>query len=74
MLRTAAPIAAGIIATPVLIASAPFVLAGAAVVALVAGLDPIVFGVIPAGPATAGQPAAWYILARWEWPDAPDQR
>jgi hypothetical protein len=74
MLRTAAPIAAGIVAAPVLIASAPFVLAGAAVAALAAGLDPIVFGVMPAGPATSGQPAAWYILAQWDWPDAPDQR
>ena len=74
MLRAAAPIAAGIIAAPVLIATAPFVLAGAAVAALTAGLDPIVFGVIPAGPATPGQPAAWYILARWEWPETPGQR
>ena len=73
MLRTAAPIAAGIVAAPVLIASAPFVLAGAAVTALAVGLDPIVFGVIPAGPATPGQPATWYILAQWEWPDIPDQ-
>jgi hypothetical protein len=73
MLRTAAPIAAGIVAAPVLIASAPFALAGAAITALAAGLDPIVFGVIPADPATPGQPAAWYILAQWEWPD-PDQR
>ncbi len=74
MLRTAAPIAAGIVAAPVLIASAPFVLAGVAVTAFAVGLDPIVFGVIPAGPATPGQPAAWYILARWEWPEASDQR
>jgi hypothetical protein len=74
MLRTAVPIAAGIAAAPVLIATAPFVLAGAAITALAAGLDPIVFGVIPAGPAASGHPAAWYILARWEWPDAPDQR
>jgi hypothetical protein len=73
MLRTAVPIAAGIAAAPVLIASAPFVLAGAAITALAVGLDPIVFGVIPAGPVTSGQPGAWYILARWEWPDGPDQ-
>jgi len=67
MLRTAAPIAAGIVA-------APFVLAGTAVTALPAGLDPVVFGVIPAGPATPGQPAAWYILAQWVWPGPPGQR
>jgi hypothetical protein len=58
-LRTALPIAGAI-------AAAPFVLAGAA---FAGGLDPIVFGVIPAGPQTPGQPAAWYILARWDWPD-----
>src|ERR1035438_3840411 len=53
-LRMAAPIVAGI-------AAAPFLLAGAALAALAAGLDPIVFGVIPAGPPMQGQPAAWYI-------------
>jgi hypothetical protein len=54
-------------------AAAPFVLAGAAITALTTGLDPIVFGVIPAGPPISEQPAAWYVLARWEWPDTPDQ-
>jgi hypothetical protein len=54
--------------------AAPFVLAGAAVGALVAGLDPVVFGVVPAGSSrarqwTAGQDAAWYVLAQWDWPD-----
>jgi hypothetical protein len=44
----------------------PFVIAGAAVSAL-AALDPIVFGVIPAGPPVSGRPAAWYVLARWDW-------
>jgi len=34
-------------------------------------LDPVVFGVIPAGPPVTGQPAAWYTLARWEWQPAP---
>ena len=66
VLRTAPPIAGAI-------AAAPFVLAGAAIGALANGLDPIVFGVIPAGPPTPGQPAAWYTLARWEWPDTPHQ-
>ena len=55
------------------IAAAPFILAGAAVAALANGLDPIVFGVIPAGRPSSGQPAAWYILARWEWPSNSDQ-
>lgn len=73
-LRTALPIAGAIVATPILIASAPFLLAGAAVGALAVGLDPIIFGVIPADLARPGQPAAWYVLARWEWPAAPDQQ
>jgi hypothetical protein len=60
VLRAALPIAGAI-------AAAPFILAGAAVAALANGLDPIVFGAIPAGPPSSGQPAAWYILARWEW-------
>lgn len=65
VLRTALPIARAI-------AAAPFILAGAAVAALANGLDPIVFGVIPAGPPSSGQPAAWYILARWEWQGTSD--
>ncbi len=53
------------------IVAAPFVLAGAAVAAIGAlALDPIVFGVIPAGPPVPGQPAAWYVLAQWDWPAA----
>jgi hypothetical protein len=64
VLRTALPIAGAI-------AAAPFILAGAAVAALANGLDPIVFGAIPAGPPSSGQPAAWYILARWEWQGTP---
>lgn len=67
VLAMAIPIAGAIVA-------APFVLAGAAVAAVGAlALDPIVFGVIPAGPPTPGQPAAWYILAQWDWPTAPSQ-
>lgn len=58
-LGKAVPIAGAIVA-------APFLLAGAAVAA-VSGLDPIVFGVIPAGHPQAGEPAAWYVLARWDW-------
>ncbi len=65
MLRAAAPIAGAIAAAPLVIAAAPFALAGAA---LAAGLDPIVFGVIPASAPVPGQPAAWYVLAQWEWP------
>jgi hypothetical protein len=57
------------------IAAAPFLLAGAAAVAAVGaigalGLDPIIFGVIPAGQPVPGELAAWYILARWDWPAA----
>jgi hypothetical protein len=58
------------------IAAAPFVLAGAAAVAAVGAigalaLDPIVFGVIPAGQPVPGELGAWYILAQWDWPAAP---
>ena len=46
------------------VVSAPFLIAGAGMAAV---LDPIIFGVIPAVSATPGQPAAWYVLARWDW-------
>jgi len=46
------------------VASAPFLIVGAGVAAV---LDPIIFGVIPAISASPGQPAAWYVLARWDW-------
>ncbi len=69
MLRAAAPIAGAIAAAPLVIAAAPFALAGAI---LAAGLDPIVFGVIPASAPVPGQPAAWYVLAQWEWPGTPN--
>ena len=46
------------------VVSAPFLIAGAGIAAI---LDPIIFGVIPAVSATPGQPAAWYVLARWDW-------
>ena len=66
VLAMAIPIAGAIVA-------APFVLASAAVAAVGAlALDPIVFGVIPAGPSVPGQPAAWYILAQWDWSTAPN--
>jgi hypothetical protein len=48
------------------IAVAPFALAVAAAGAL-ATLDPIVFGAIPAVSAVDGEPAAWFVLARWDW-------
>jgi hypothetical protein len=69
ILRTALPIAAGVLAVPVVAAAAPFLLVGAAAAA-VAGLDPIVFGVVPAepGPPMPGALAAWYVLAQWDWP------
>jgi hypothetical protein len=55
------------------IAAAPFVLAGAAAVGAVGALalDPIVFGVVPAGEPVPGELSAWYILAQWDWPAAP---
>lgn len=65
MLAMALPVAGAIVA-------APLFLAGAAVTAVGAlALDPIIFGVIPAGPPVPGQPATWYILARWDWQPAP---
>jgi len=72
-LRAALPIAGAIAAAPFVIAAAPLLAAGAAVTGLAAVLDPIVFGVIPAVDAVPGEPAAWYILAQWTWPDAPGQ-
>jgi hypothetical protein len=48
------------------IAAAPLRLVGSAVGAL-ANLDPVVFGVIPAVSPRVGEPAAWYVLARWDW-------
>jgi hypothetical protein len=67
LLRAATPIAGAIAVAPLVIAATPFALFGAAL----AGLDPIVFGVIPAGAPVPGQPAAWYVLAQWEWPGTP---
>ena len=46
------------------IVAAPFLLAGAVASAT---LDPIIFGVIPATSTDPGEPAAWYVLARWDW-------
>lgn len=73
VLRTALPIAGAIAAAPFVIAAAPSVAAGAVVAGLAVGLDPIVVGVIPAGDPIPEEPAAWYILAQWTWPDAPSQ-
>ncbi len=73
VLRTALPIAGAIAAAPFVIAAAPLLAAGAAVAGLAAALDPIVFGVIPASDPVPGEPAAWYILAQWTWPDVPDE-
>ena len=61
-LGRALPVAAAIVAAPVL-------LAGAAVGALAAGLDPIVFGAIPVDSPAPGQLATWYVLASWDWPE-----
>ncbi len=46
------------------VAAAPFLLAGALASAT---LDPIIFGVIPAVSTAPGEPAAWFVLARWDW-------
>lgn len=46
------------------IAAAPLLAAGTIVAGLVVGLDPIVFGVIPAGNLVSGEPAVWHILAQ----------
>lgn len=56
-------------AIPVLgaIALAPVVIAGAAVGGLMSGLDPVVFGVEPAGPQRAGVDAGWFLLTQWNW-------
>jgi hypothetical protein len=48
------------------LAAAPVVLVGGAIASL-ATLDPIVLGAVPALHATPGQPAAFYVLARWDW-------
>jgi hypothetical protein len=60
MLRRALPVAGAIVAAPVL-------LAGAALGGALSGLDPIVFGVEPAGTGVEGEPAAWYMLVKWDW-------
>lgn len=46
--------------------AAPVVLAGAALAGL-AQLDPIILGAMPLGEPREGQPAAWFVLARWDW-------
>jgi hypothetical protein len=48
------------------VAAAPFVLVGSAIAAI-GTLDPMLLGVIPAVLARPGEPAAWYVLARWDW-------
>jgi hypothetical protein len=48
------------------VAATPLLLLSSAVSAL-STLDPIVFGVIPALLAETDEPAAWYVLARWDW-------
>jgi len=55
----ALPIAGALVA-------APFLVVGAALGAL-AQLDPIIFGVVPAGAGAPGDPAAWFVVAHWDW-------
>ena len=55
----ALPIAGAVVA-------APFVVAGAALGAL-ARLDPIILEVVPDGAGAPGEPAAWFVVARWNW-------
>ncbi len=47
-------------------AMAPVVLVGGALASL-ATLDPIILGAVPAGAPKVGEPAAWFVLARWDW-------
>jgi hypothetical protein len=76
VLRGALPLAATVAAAPVLVAGAIAVAAGAAAVAVAAAtaaaaaalLDPIVLGAWTLDrEAEPGAPAAWFVLARWEW-------
>ncbi len=53
-------------ATAMAALAAPVVLVGSAAAAL-ATIDPIIFGVVPAVSTREGEPAAWYVLARWDW-------
>jgi hypothetical protein len=48
------------------LAAAPVVLAGAALAGL-AQLDPIILGAMPMDEPRDGRPAAWFVLARWDW-------
>jgi hypothetical protein len=48
------------------IAAAPFIVVGGAIAAL-ATMDPVVFGVMPQGRVLEGEPAAWFVLTRWDW-------
>jgi hypothetical protein len=50
----------------VAVAAAPLVVVGGAIAGL-ATLDPIIFGAVPAVAAKPGEPAAWYVVARWDW-------
>lgn len=47
--------------------AAPVVLAGGALIGAAQLLDPVVIGAIPALTSRPGQPAAWFLLARWGW-------
>jgi hypothetical protein len=48
------------------IAAAPVALVGAAVAGM-ATVDPIILGAIAAASSRVGDPAAWFVLARWDW-------
>jgi hypothetical protein len=56
-------------AAPVLgaIAVAPLLVAGTALSGTAHMLDPVIFGVQPAGRPLDGTPAAWFVLAAWDW-------
>ena len=53
-------------ATAITALAAPVVLVDSAAAAITR-LDPIIFGAVPAVSAREGEPAAWYVLARWDW-------
>lgn len=66
VIRTVRRTGAAVGAVAVGVAAAPVVLVGSAIAGL-ASLDPIILGAVPALGSRPGAPAAWYVLARWDW-------
>jgi hypothetical protein len=61
--KRGALVAGGLAAAAV---AAPIALTAAAASSL-ATMDPIIIGAVPALRSEVGQPAAWLVLARWDW-------